>query len=169
MVGDDPWSWIEMFWGAEKCAKWKSGVMNETIVDTEKLYNVMTLAYHVSGYWDKAICAFRPISLSYDQKVLEISFHWLPCISKSIKRKDRVSTLHPFGEDMDKWPQEPVKTHGIMHVCTECPIRSGEIIELTTDDPVQYPLPTMELLLMRWHMSRIVALQGAANDEDEDV
>ncbi|CAG7996107.1 unnamed protein product [Penicillium salamii] len=129
----------------------------------------MTLAYHVHGYWERAICGFLPISLSDDQKVLKISLHWLPCISESIKRKDLVSTLHPFGEDMDKWPQAPVKTHGIMDVWTECPIRSGEIIELTTHDPIQYPLPTMELLLMRWHMSRIVALQGSADDEDEDA
>ncbi|EPS26939.1 hypothetical protein PDE_01879 [Penicillium oxalicum 114-2] len=48
-------------------------------------------------------------------------------------------------------------------------IRSGFIPELSAVDPKAMPLPYFELLELRWHLSRIMAMQRAAVDEDDDV
>lgn len=43
------------------------------------------------------------------------------------------------------------------------------IFTVTTSDPVARPLPSMELLELRWYLARIVATQGALKDEDMDL
>lgn len=42
-------------------------------------------------------------------------------------------------------------------------IRSGEVIELTTLDPANKPLPDWDLLEMQWVMQCLTALKGAAD------
>ena len=41
-------------------------------------------------------------------------------------------------------------------------IESGEIFELTTNNPETHPLPSWELLEMQWFLQRVVAMSGAA-------
>lgn len=54
-------------------------------------------------------------------------------------------------------------------------IRSGTIFIIITDDPKDKPLSSFTLLQLQWHLCRVAAMQGAAeehsdidNDEDED-
>ncbi|KIX09361.1 uncharacterized protein Z518_00440 [Rhinocladiella mackenziei CBS 650.93] len=55
-------------------------------------------------------------------------------------------------------------------------ICSGEILTLTTKDPENLPLPSLELLEMKWFLQRLVGMSGAArypildfdDDESED-
>lgn len=52
---------------------------------------------------------------------------------------------------------------------TDKPIYSGELVTLTTRDPVAMPLPSFELLEMQWMLNRIAALSGAADVTDEQL
>lgn len=164
----EPWAWLTAFWGQENVMKWKAEIMEEEIFHTEKVSNLMTLACHVHKYWGSASCAFRPIAVIEDKRTLEIALHWLPRLGDSVKRSSRVSTERPFGEEARERPQAPAKGHAIYHVGKKSVMYSGDIIKVTTDDPINHPLPSFELLKMLWHLSRIVAMEGAAEDEEED-
>lgn len=48
-------------------------------------------------------------------------------------------------------------------------MRSGDIFTVTTDDPLNRPLPSWNLLLLMWHLTRIAAMQGAGEDSDDDL
>ncbi|KAG4434265.1 hypothetical protein IFR05_010255 [Cadophora sp. M221] len=43
-------------------------------------------------------------------------------------------------------------------------IKSGDLFELTTDDPVARPLPSMAPLEMQWFLQRVMGMAGAADD-----
>ncbi|THC98531.1 hypothetical protein EYZ11_001961 [Aspergillus tanneri] len=47
-------------------------------------------------------------------------------------------------------------------------ICSGDVIEFTTDDPDNLPLPSAALLEMQWIIARVIAISGAADVSDED-
>lgn len=53
-------------------------------------------------------------------------------------------------------------------------INSGDTIIMRTDDPINRPLPSEELLRMQWLLNRVAALSGAADvldspqPDDED-
>lgn len=164
----EPWTWLAAFWGEENVMKWKAEIMEEGIFHTERVSNLMTLACHVHRYWGSAACAFRPIEVSEDKKMMEIAFHWLPRLPDSVKRSSKVSTQHPFGKDAMERPQGPAQGHAIQHIGKASAIHSGEIIKVMTDDPINHPLPSFELLNLLWHLSRIVAMQGAADEEEDD-
>ncbi len=54
-------------------------------------------------------------------------------------------------------------------------IRSGDCFELQTDDPIQKPLPSFELLELQWALHRIQGMAGAADvdweasDSDNEI
>ncbi|KAJ0418559.1 hypothetical protein BJY00DRAFT_314924 [Aspergillus carlsbadensis] len=48
-------------------------------------------------------------------------------------------------------------------------LQSGDIISITTHDPVGFPLPPIDLLDMQWALHRVSALIGAADIHDEDL
>lgn len=56
-------------------------------------------------------------------------------------------------------------------------MKSGDIFDLKTDDPVKKPLPSFKLLELQWFLVRVVGMAGAAfpyepssgDDSDEDV
>ena len=52
---------------------------------------------------------------------------------------------------------------------TEQLIGSGDIFTITTDNKVERPLPSMDLLEMLWILKRIAAIQGAAETEEDDT
>lgn len=43
-------------------------------------------------------------------------------------------------------------------------IKSGDLFELTTDDPEARPLPSMALLEMQWFLQRVMGMAGAADE-----
>ena len=57
------------------------------------------------------------------------------------------------------------------------PIKSGDIFDLKTDDPIKKPLPSFKLLELQWFLVRVIGMAGAAfsyepssgDDSDEDV
>jgi hypothetical protein len=45
-------------------------------------------------------------------------------------------------------------------------IASGDVITMTTDDPVTLSLPSWDLLQMQWVLQRLSAISGAAEPQD---
>ncbi|KAJ5531618.1 hypothetical protein N7527_005011 [Penicillium freii] len=153
------WPWLKAFWGEEKVNKLQSLLLSEeSTMDMERLYNRITLEIH-----DRAMCALRPIWVNEDRTEMQMAFHWLPLkenIPGAAKhvRSDFVSTTENPYQDPKYRPREtPGGNNVVFHTETGARISSGE-----------RPLPSMELLEIRWHLSRIACMQGKAEDEDSD-
>lgn len=55
----------------------------------------------------------------------------------------------------------------LFHLETGQRIPSGHISTVTTSDPVARPLPSMELLELRWHLARVAPNRGAMEYGDK--
>ncbi|KAJ5485574.1 hypothetical protein N7539_005562 [Penicillium diatomitis] len=174
---DDPiWTWLETFWGEERTRSWKQQLIQgeDDALNTEFLANLMTLSVQAHCYLDAGLCAFRPISINEAKTSMTVSFHWLPLPMADARRTSRVPLQsHPYPERRQGWVHTPRENEedgeiGLFHWGRMEVIRSGFIFEMSTPDPKIIPLPSFELLELRWHLSRIMAMQGAAEDEDDD-
>ena len=129
----------------------------------------MGLSPDAYTYWTKAYFALQPIELSDDKKRLDVKFHWMLRRSRYSHNVDILTPPSPL-EDLDGGSD--IK---LFHFPTDQRIRSGDMISLTTDDPVTRPLPHYGLLEMQWIMQRVTAMSGAAeiyddfNDDDDDA
>ncbi|KAJ5966898.1 hypothetical protein N7501_003146 [Penicillium viridicatum] len=169
------WPWLKAFWGEEKVNMLQSLLLSEeSTMDMERLYNRITLEIHVHRYWDRAMCALRPIWVNEDRTEMQIAFHWLPLkenIPGAAKhvRSDFVSTTENPYQDPKYRPREtPGGNNLVFHTETGARISSGYVFTVKTDNKRERPLPSMELLVIRWHLSRIACMQGKAEDEDSD-
>ncbi|KAJ5160416.1 uncharacterized protein N7482_007420 [Penicillium canariense] len=167
------WRWMEPFWGVDEVRRWKTQILGagETF-DTEKVQNMMALACHVDIYWDQPICAFRPIRVNGDNTRMDIAFHWLPLPDKKTRRIDKVPIdEHPYPGMYERtgFTDSPGENISVFDMKTRVVIPSGHIFTITTDDPVQKPLPSFQLLELQWILTRIAAMQGAGGDEDSDM
>ncbi|KAF9249976.1 hypothetical protein DTO027I6_9110 [Penicillium roqueforti] len=166
------WAWLSAFWGDEKVDRLQSLLVSEGIMDTERLYNQITLDIQVQKYWDRAMCALRPIWVSEDQTEMQIAFHWLP-LKESLPglentyRGEMVSVMENPYQDPKYRPREtPGNNNFIFHIETGVRIPSGYVFTVKTDNKYERPLPSMELLELRWHLARIACMRG--RDEDGD-
>src|SRR3984885_8638742 len=129
----------------------------------------MGLSPDAYTYWTKAYFALQPIELSDDKKRLDVKFHWMLRRSRYSHNVDILTPPSPL-EDLDGGSD--IK---LFHFPTDQRIRSGDMISLTTDDPVTRPLRHYGLLEMQWIMQRVTAMSGAAeiyddfNDDDDDA
>ncbi|KAI2707245.1 hypothetical protein CBS147332_6899 [Penicillium roqueforti] len=166
------WAWLSAFWGDEKVDRLQSLLVSEGIMDTERLYNQITLDIQVQKYWDRAMCALRPIWVSEDQTEMQIAFHWLPLQEnlpelENTYRGEMVSVMENPYQDPKYRPHEtPGNNNFIFHMETGVRIPSGYVFTVKTDNKYERPLPSMELLELRWHLSRIACMRG--RDEDGD-
>ncbi|KAJ5466564.1 hypothetical protein N7539_009520 [Penicillium diatomitis] len=64
---------------------------------------------------------------------------------------------------------EGVTDIGLFHYPSGTRIGSGFVFELSTPNAETIPLPSFSLLELRWYLSRIMAMQGAAEEEDDNV
>ncbi|KAJ5219660.1 hypothetical protein N7468_008864 [Penicillium chermesinum] len=171
------WAWLEAFWGKEKVKDWQEQLLPDPdgSLNTEFIANMMTLGIQVHQYWDNAVCAFRPISVNKEGTSMKVAFHWLPLALKSVRRDELVPVQsHPYSDiptGFREGPREKEErtTMRLFHQGSGKIIPSGYIFKITTPDPVAKPLPSMALLELKWHLSRIVAMQGAAEEEDSDL
>ncbi|CAG8933973.1 unnamed protein product [Penicillium salamii] len=139
-------------------------------VSTERVCNLITLDQLVHSYWDRGLVAFRSISVNKEETEMQIAFHWLPFQSTIMARNDRLSASEIRHLDL-KTP--PSRTYGennyLFHMETMELVTSGYVFTVKTDDKENRPLPSKELLELRWHLSRIAAMQeGAGEDDDSD-
>ncbi|KAJ5701224.1 hypothetical protein N7488_008772 [Penicillium malachiteum] len=168
-----PTRYFADWWGTECSDKWKEVLSSDSTdfnlgINTEFAANMMTLNPQVHAYWRHAMCAFRPLWINEDKTEIRLGFHWLPMLPNSIKRMDFVwATENPFDGDDRKYLLSTPRI-GLFNYKTDKRIVSGDVFTVITDDPQNRPLPSWDLLLLMWHLTRIAAMQGAGEDTDDD-
>jgi hypothetical protein len=117
--------------------------------------------------WDACFFALKHISSTADGFEMKLTFHWL-------RPRNKVEKTLP----LDQFKIQPSFSSGdecgegflfLYDVQTHEPIKSGHIITLTTDDPIERPLPSKLLIDLQWHLHRIAALTAAAIDDELEL
>ncbi|KAJ5977460.1 hypothetical protein N7501_000802 [Penicillium viridicatum] len=169
---DDIWNWLTAFWGEEKASKWQELIAEGSEMSVHQVHNLITLDMKIHHFWDHGLVALRPVSRNNDETEMQIALHWLPLKERFKGRSPndgvRVN-VHPLKDPRFR----PVETPGddyYIAVRREDGsvnlVTSGNIFTLKTTDKKERPLPSFDLLELRWHLSRIAAMQGGGEDDD---
>ncbi|KAF3893893.1 HNHc domain-containing protein [Trichophyton interdigitale] len=166
------------FWNALKCF-WKEDEINQfrQLVDqiSEKsIENTVLLAPHAHSYWDRQLFVLEPVQLSDDHKMLQLKFHWLqPSMTPFMTQPSTESESNlsepptmPGNLFSGGRPSADSETPNVrLYDCqTDARIPSGHVITLHTEDPVNCPLPNIELFRLQWLMHRVSSLAAAGAD-----
>ncbi|PWY96238.1 hypothetical protein BO94DRAFT_570584 [Aspergillus sclerotioniger CBS 115572] len=148
------WDALRYFW-PDRVNAWESAILQLELF-AGPCGNEMCLCSHVRELWDVGYFGLKPLSKSDDGKKLRVMFYWLPEYPFSRKRdpgdvrlKER-NTACP--QACKLWNRD-----------TEKKLASGDVLEFTTWNPSQLPLPSLELLELRWYIARLLAMSGASN------
>lgn len=124
-----------------------------------------------TGCIQKLVFAFEIDSAADDQASMNVKFYWL----KSAIPQPKIA--------LDSSPSLRLRRPENYGLCVygsdennSGNIESGDIVKLTTDDPVKVPLPHSKLIELQWLLNSVAALSGAAeaddswcpDDEDDD-
>lgn len=153
------WLTLRMFWTEERVNRWWSAVFDDNY-GTEKPENLITLSpnahkMHTQGYF-----ALEPIGLDPDRRKLTLCFWWL----RQGKSDQKVS-ISDF-PDLNSTYDPQGDCIGLLNMQTYRPLRSGDVIVLTTPDPDTHPLPDTRILELQWTMNRVAAMRGSAEPDD---
>jgi HNH endonuclease len=162
------WEILKIFWSEDRIREWRNPIFSDQHhpdKGVETCYNLICLSPNAHTCWTKAHFALKPIQLSDDKRSLDVEFHWMPQCSCSM------------GVDILTRPELPGGLGsrsgiGLFRVPYGQPIRSGDMITLTTDNPEKQPLPHFALLEMQWILNCVAAMSGAAeiyDDDDDDA
>lgn len=152
------WATLRMFWAQERVDAWHNAIFP---LGTEVCQNLICLALHVHGYWERGYFALKPIRLSDDKKRLDVQFFWL----QQHKFASQVNILQTpsLPKGLDQGPNFAK----LWNHQTDKKICSGDEISLETDDPATRPLPDFKVLEMQWFLHRVTAMSGAAEPLDD--
>ncbi|KAH8434159.1 uncharacterized protein LDX57_011797 [Aspergillus melleus] len=160
------WELLPVLFDRETVCKWKEAAFpdpaNPTTCIPQHLISLSPNLYHI---WSKGLCAFKPISVSADQKELEIEFHWLP--------REAHGPLDDV--NLDQTPLSSAGLEGVdgayLHAFKGPLIKTGDRFLLTTENPETHPLPSFPLLEMSFKLSWIVSLSAVKEPSwgQEDV
>ncbi|KAH8594138.1 hypothetical protein B0O99DRAFT_595842 [Bisporella sp. PMI_857] len=162
------WNHLRMFWPEEKVTAWEVKLFPQGIHEKghEEVYNLISLAHQVHACWGRGLFALKPISESDDKKILKVQFFWQEKQQGSLPRMS-FTTLPISTQGLE----QTTGAHG-GHIWlfdkNGKKIRSGDFFELRTDNPVQKPLPSFELLELQWFLQRIQGMAGAVDVGWED-
>jgi len=157
------WKMLSSFWSLEKIAVWEELIFPNGLEQNgmESAINLICLAPTVHAYWNQGQFALKPISVSLDKKTLTVQFFWQARQSPSMQRMN-LTTIPLSTRDLDGYQE-----NCLIDLRRDV-IVSGRIFEITTDDPEERPLPSIELLEMQWFLQRVMGMAGAGEKEDED-
>ncbi|EZF30014.1 hypothetical protein TMEN_1411 [Trichophyton mentagrophytes] len=147
---------LRQLW-VQRIGKWEGRLKN----GTEFVENELTLSPSLRRYHSKGLFGLQPIEATSDGKSLKLGFYWLDKCQTG-KSSDMVDLMDIPTLAHDFRPKD-------IAICSsqdEHIIRSGEVIELITEDPEELPLPDWDLLEMQWVLQRLTALKGAADVPD---
>ncbi|KAJ6070519.1 hypothetical protein N7467_011838 [Penicillium canescens] len=169
------WKYVDLFWDRSTAERWKKAVFNSSF-DPERpvndCTNLICLRSDLRSAWANGLFALRPVSVSDDKTEIEIEFHWQPRAGHATS-------------DLVDVTKEPVPSKNVSSVedlvvvvsergNSFLPIQSGHRFKITTDNPLDHPLPSFDLLDMQWNFTRMVSMSAAADtfddgdDEDDD-
>ena len=156
-----------MFWGQARTDQWHDAVFS-TSSKTEIVENFILLSCNLHRLWGNGEMALKPIELSADRKLLTLEVHW---IRKRTPTSPTSSAPPPVDllevPSLEVLPSDAIRHFYYHDVSTQERITSGYKVSMTTDDPVERPLPSLELLEMEWVLQRLSAISGAAEPQDD--
>ena len=120
---------------------------------------MLSLSPNAHLFWNKGLFALKPLSLSVDETVMKVQFFWQPRYGHNPGDligllTDTISSEGLNGVDEDIFLCRRAGTSPA-YLC------SGDCFTLTTDDPIERPLPNMDLLEMQWNLQRTLGMSGA--------
>ena len=168
------WDQLSLFWPEHKVLQWKQEVFSSGLgqFGAVTVANLITLSCNAHVMWNRGAFAIKPISINDDQTTLKVQFFWQ-------QKKDSttvVNLLDAPESTKDLTRNQGAFEHGITSLFnfqTRALIKSGDVFELRTDNPLQRPLPSFALLELQFFLTRVVGMAGAAfpyepDWEDED-
>ncbi|KAH6674439.1 hypothetical protein B0J14DRAFT_700116 [Halenospora varia] len=170
------WIHLKNFWPKEKVTAWEAELFPKGLSESgdERVDNLITLSKVAHGQWNRGAFALKPISVCNNNTTLKVQFFWQKKQNDTRAAMSLLTT--PLStEDLDC--NEGAFDYGdtILHY-HETRIKSGQIFELKTDDPIKKPLPSFKLLELQWFLMRVIGMAGAAfpykvgwgDDEDDE-
>lgn len=137
------WRILEAFWGQEKAAVWRRKAVEAGCS------NLICLDSSLYTAWSSAKFVLQPISV--EGTTLKFRLFWLRSLNA---RYPGVESLLIKPDDM--LADAPGDTQ-----CARLP-PNGSLFAVTAKEPCL--LPSFELLELQWHLQRLAALSGAAED-----
>ncbi|ESZ95407.1 hypothetical protein SBOR_4202 [Sclerotinia borealis F-4128] len=159
------WEYLKNLWSEETVAAWQAELFPRGLSETgdERVDNRITLSVTAHRQWNRGAFALKPISISDEDTTLKATMSLL--------------TIPLSTEDLDH--NDGAFDHGNTTLNCSGPkaIKSGQIFELKTTDPIEKPLPSFKFLELQWALTRVIGMSGAAfpyepssgDDSDEDV
>ncbi|KAJ9490232.1 hypothetical protein VN97_g3025 [Penicillium thymicola] len=172
---DDPfapniWRFADVFWGKSRTERWRRAVFNDPTQPEKPVNdctNLICLRRDIRSAWSSGLFALRPVWVSEDNTEMEIEFYWQP--KPDHKLYDLVDlSKQPISNKNVTSVDRLVVAVGKRGEPSYHTIESGYKFRMTTDDPIETPLPSFDLLDMQWHFIRMVSLCAAGSFFDED-
>ena len=146
-----------LFWTDEHIQKWKQSMSTDpdSGVPIDSCDNMISLGPRAHFLWIQGMFALKPVSLSDDERELEMQFFWQP------------GYRHPETVELSLMPlssENLIRSGELDWQGGEAArlLRSGDRLILRTDDPSDRPLPNWHLLEMQWIFQHIVGMSGTA-------
>ncbi|OJD11559.1 hypothetical protein AJ78_07694 [Emergomyces pasteurianus Ep9510] len=146
---------LRILW-PQRFAKWQS-IVNS---GTEFIENMLTLTPTLHRCHSIGLFGLQPVEASMDGKSMKLKFFWLAQRDTFSNVMTDVTAIPFFSDNVQ------LEDIQVCNARDEHLIKSGEIIELTTTDPANKPLPDWDLLELQWVMQRLTALREAADIPD---
>ncbi|KAK2802267.1 hypothetical protein FQN50_007448 [Emmonsiellopsis sp. PD_5] len=141
---------------SERVGQWKGHLDN----GTEFIENMLTFTPTLHRCHAAGLFGLQPIEASGDGKSLKLKFYWLAQRETPGNNLVDITDIPTLADDVEL-ESTKISSSEDGHI-----INSGEVIELTTSDPVNLPLPSWDLLELQWILQRLTALKGAADIPD---
>lgn len=151
---------LRTYWNEERVNAWLSAAYGIGVAGPHNLICLSPNAHRLHG---AAYFAFDFGSYSQDgeKKSLELRFHWL--------KRAALRIQIPAAEIPSLELEMPtsVALFDIQKNCGDRDhrFRSGKMVRVETDDPIQKPLPLQPLIEMQWLLNGVAALSAAAEPE----
>lgn len=140
------WSILGHFWAKDKVELWREAVTGKG----DTLKNMICLCPCAHRFFGKNLFALKPIKGSETE--LTVQFFWLS------QTKDRTKVLLTEKPTLSVSNVSAGQGLKLYNTTKDEVVNSGDVLTMRTDDPIQRPLPTWEILELQWILQRVAAM-----------
>lgn len=153
------WGMLKLFWPPGKVAAWRAAVdKNKSDIYGEKPFNMLCLNPLAKALWDIGAFALKPISISEDKKILTMQFFW------QAEREQGMTEIDLLAAPLSTRYLDGAYGCWLAHGDER--MKSGHIVTMSTNDPIAFPLPSLELLEIQWFCRRVLAMAGPSQGDE---
>lgn len=133
------WATLSYFWSEDQIKAWQK----ELLESQETSKNLICLRRDAHALWHQGQFALKPNYLSADQKTLEITFYWQAKLQGECDSNGDINLLTQPQPTKDLDAPTEINSE-LCRKLDNIPqwIKSGDTFTLTTDDPINRPLPS---------------------------